>query len=108
MTSGSQEDAEELIGKTLIYSENSAKFEGQTCKNITYYSEQFTNRQLNSFYKAFFENLGLEGIDQIENVEVLCDNHSWNTFGHLFVYTDSGKLFVNLNGYFYELQRKNS
>jgi len=104
MASISAEKAKDLVGTALVLSGRSSKSGEQYCDNTKYEVEFFDNSDLFLYYKVEFSNLKLD-VDKLEHVMVLCNNRSWNKFGHIFLYTPSDELIVIYDGYFFELSR---
>lgn len=107
VSSLSDEEINELIGCSVEYSSNTAKFGNDICKNPVYKKSIIseTNFFENNGYTTFKE-LGLQG-DSVTMVEIFCEKEDysnfWYTIGGRFFVKDNNTLITNYEGVFFEL-----
>ena len=101
------EEASRFIGLQLYFQPNQASSGSEDCSEISYREELFSERELHSYHKVFFSDLGVQGIEQVSNIEVFCNSKPWYEFG-AFIIQAGSKVFISYSGYIYELRSKNT
>ena len=101
------EEASSFIGHQLNYQNDQASSGSGACSEISYREELFSERELHSYHKVFFSDLGAQDIEQVSNIEVFCNNKPWYEFG-AFIIQAGSKVFISYSGYVYELRSKNT
>lgn len=98
------DEANAFIGLKLNYQKNEASSGLKTCSAVSYRKELFSERELHSYHKVFFSNLGIQEIKKVSNIEIFCKDQPWYQFGALLIHANT-KLFVSYSGYVFELRR---
>ncbi|MCK4261462.1 MAG: hypothetical protein KAX49_21015 [Halanaerobiales bacterium] len=103
----SDDEIKNLIGKTLIFSKEKAKFGNQIMDNPQYEETYMTNEKFVEWH-----NLNLLNIDiyeqRVKQVEIYSKNKEyWYSFGGSFYIKDKETLIVYWKGVYMELNRKN-
>lgn len=104
----SLQEANDYIGRELNYSESVALSGSVSCKTPQFQTEEFSERDLYSYHRVFFNNLNISSVSKVTNIEVFCEGRPWYEFGGFLIYAEPESLFLSFSGYIYELQRKST
>ncbi|WP_396587021.1 hypothetical protein [Bermanella sp. R86510] len=103
----SEDEANQFLSLAISYEDVKATVGTDTCSEVSYQTEMFNERDLHSYHRVFFSDLGIENLESVENIEIFCGGKPWYVFGS-FVIQAGTEIFVSYSGYIYELAKKNT